>query len=50
MHYSFVPDVIAACCTLHNIVETFGDPFNECWITAIEQSEIIFEQPINREC
>ena len=30
-----VPNVIAACCTLHNICEIHGDTFNEVWLEEI---------------
>ncbi|CAG9766703.1 unnamed protein product [Ceutorhynchus assimilis] len=50
MHFSFVPEVIATCCTLHNIVETFEDKFMENWTTAVEELELTFEQPGIRQC
>ena len=30
-----VPNVIAACCTLHSVFEIHGDLFNEEWLAEI---------------
>lgn len=35
---SFLPTLIAACCTLHNICENRGDAFQACWMEE-EQEE-----------
>ena len=34
-----VPNVIAACCTLHNICEVHGDVFDEEWLEDCESDE-----------
>ena len=31
-----VPELIAACCTLHNICEIHGDSFDEHWLEGVE--------------
>lgn len=40
---SFLPTLIAACCTLHNICESRGDPFHEHWLEEAAEEEL--EQP-----
>ncbi|XP_075703518.1 uncharacterized protein LOC142683551 [Rhinoderma darwinii] len=40
---SFLPTLIAACCTLHNICESRGDPFEEHWLEEAAEEEL--EQP-----
>ena len=35
MSITNVPNVIAACCTLHNVCEVHGDLFNEEWLAEI---------------
>ncbi|XP_040275426.1 protein ANTAGONIST OF LIKE HETEROCHROMATIN PROTEIN 1-like [Bufo bufo] len=40
---SFLPTLIAACCTLHNICESRGDPFQEHWSEEAFEEEL--EQP-----
>ena len=32
MYVENVPNVVAACCVLHNICEIHGDTFNEEWL------------------
>ncbi|XP_026578849.1 protein ANTAGONIST OF LIKE HETEROCHROMATIN PROTEIN 1-like [Pseudonaja textilis] len=41
---SFLPTLIAACCTLHNICEARGDAFQACWMEE-EEDEPREEQP-----
>lgn len=33
-----VPNVVAACCVLHNICEIHGDEFNNQWLQEIEEA------------
>ncbi|KAM4677598.1 uncharacterized protein O3C94_009686 [Discoglossus pictus] len=40
---SFLPTLIAACCTLHNVCESCGDPFEEHWQEEATEEEL--EQP-----
>lgn len=41
MDHRNVPHVVAACCTLHNIIEERGDPFNARWLGG----NAFFDQP-----
>nr|CAI5844005.1 unnamed protein product [Callosobruchus analis] len=43
--HKFVPKLVAACCTLHNIIETHKGGFNMNWMQDVENAEIIFPQP-----
>ena len=36
MNVGDVPNVIAACSTLHNICEIHGDSFDESWLEGVE--------------
>ena len=50
VHYKFVPHVVAACCTLHNIVEERGELFNQNWLRQTNffqqpEEEILVEVP-----
>ena len=40
-----VPNVIAACCTLHNICEIHGDEFNDEWMQECESNAEAGTQP-----
>ena len=31
-----VPEVVAACCVLHNICECYGEEFSEEWLDGVE--------------
>ncbi|XP_025032360.1 putative nuclease HARBI1 [Python bivittatus] len=42
---SFLPTLIAACCTLHNVCEARGDVFQSCWMEAEGGAEPREEQP-----
>lgn len=50
LDYRFVPDVVAACCTLHNILETRKDPFLSTWEQYVRENENTFPQPENLPC
>nr|CAI5852577.1 unnamed protein product [Callosobruchus analis] len=43
--HKFVPKLVAACCTLHNIIETHKVGFNINWIQDVENADIISPQP-----
>ena len=45
-----VPTLVMACCILHNIVESFGNPFQEHWLLDEElaQNQIPAGPPVNR--
>lgn len=36
-----VPQVIAACCVLHNVCEIHGDAFNEQWMEGVRRQESV---------
>lgn len=46
VHYSFVPEVVAACCTLHNIVESYKEIVPTNWIQAVQDAEFVLLQPV----
>lgn len=51
-NYKFVPQVIVACCVLHNFCEDNKDRFLNEWLQQIIQLDRVFVQPrqqINRE-
>ncbi|CAL1678201.1 unnamed protein product [Lasius platythorax] len=48
--YSFAPEVIAACCTLHNFVENKKDQFIMQWLEEVEQLEVLIPQPTANTC
>ena len=31
------PEIVAACCVLHNVCEIHGDAFNEEWMEGVER-------------
>ena len=35
-----VPELVAACCVLHNVCEVHGDRFNNEWISNIEEMHL----------
>ena len=37
---SDLPDLIAACCVLHNLCEIHGERFNEEWLQDVDTSSI----------
>ena len=39
MHICNVPNVVLACCILHNICEIHGDEFNEEWLDDLDLSQ-----------
>ena len=34
-----VSEVVAACCTLHNICEVHGDAFDDKWLNGVDSQE-----------
>lgn len=47
VNYKFVPNVVASCCTLHNIIESRRDTFPPNWMDDLKNAELIFPQPLN---
>lgn len=45
LHSSFLPHIVAACCVLHNIVETRKEKFMQQWIDAVGAAADRFPQP-----
>lgn len=42
--YTFMPQIVGACCALHNLIEAFGESFPRHWTpTAAELNE--YQQP-----
>ncbi|XP_071653711.1 uncharacterized protein [Temnothorax longispinosus] len=53
--YTFCPQIILACCTLHNFVESHKERFFPEWLDEVSNSDQLFPQPIavqnrNRDC
>lgn len=44
-----MPHIVAACCTLHNIVETKGDKLEKNWLQQQNGDDLLFPQPENVE-
>ena len=40
-----VPNVVASCCVLHTLCETWGESFDDAWLQEVEQSANEFNQP-----
>lgn len=45
VHYTFAPQVVAACCVLYNIVESHKQEFRHAWMREIDESDVLFPQP-----
>lgn len=45
LSYKFAPQVIVACCALHNVVEKNKDTFLVEWLDEVFEGEKIYEQP-----
>ncbi|XP_011170287.1 protein ANTAGONIST OF LIKE HETEROCHROMATIN PROTEIN 1 isoform X2 [Solenopsis invicta] len=44
-HFTFAPQVVAACCVLHNIVEFHKQAFKYAWMRDIGEFNVLFPQP-----
>ena len=40
LKYQDLPELIAACCILHNLCEIHGERFNEDWLQDLDTSNI----------
>ena len=40
-----VPNMVASCCVLHNLCETWGESFDEAWLQEVDKSADVFHQP-----
>jgi len=49
INYKFMPQVISACCVLHNIVEQFKDNYHASWTMEVNEGNICYAQPSQRE-
>ena len=45
MHIDNVPNVIAACCVLHNVCEIHGDTFNNDWLVDVSLDQPDYSAP-----
>ena len=45
----FVPEIVACCCVLHNIIESRKDEFNVQWLSFLENHEKLLSQPVTEE-
>lgn len=45
-NYRFAPEIIAACCVLHNFLENNKDHFIVQWLQEVERLERVIPQPI----
>lgn len=49
INYKFMPQVISACCVLHNIVEQAKDHYHASWTNEVNEGNARFAQPNQRE-
>jgi len=49
INYKFMPQVISACCVLHNIVENVKESYLSTWMKEVNDQNILYEQPRQRE-
>lgn len=49
LSYKVAPQVIAACCIIHNICERGGDPFLEEWLSECAERTSRYPQPEMKE-
>lgn len=45
VHYSYVSNIISACCILHNILETNNERYINAWENIVQEVELQFQQP-----
>jgi len=46
VHYSYVPNIISACCILHNILQARNERYINIWDNAVQEVETSqFQQP-----
>ena len=44
-----IPDVVGACCVLHNICQARSDSFDERWLETSQESLPVFSAPIHAQ-
>ena len=44
---SDVPELVAACCVLHNICEVHGESFDEEWLEGVDSSATVTRPPVS---
>lgn len=45
VNVAFAPTIIAACCVLHNVVESNNENFSEDWMEFVRSSAAVYPQP-----
>lgn len=45
VHYSYVPNIVSACCVLHNILETHNERYINVWENVVQDVELQLPQP-----
>lgn len=45
VHYSYVPNIVSACCVLHNILEAHKEIYINAWENVVQEVELQFQQP-----
>lgn len=45
VHYSYVLNIISACCILHNILETHNERYISAWENVVHEVKLQFQQP-----
>ncbi|GLV33321.1 uncharacterized protein CBL_11760, partial [Carabus blaptoides fortunei] len=46
VHYTFVPNIVSACCILHNFLENEKEIFVPQWLKDVEEGEMQYVQPV----
>lgn len=46
LDHKFVPEIVAAVCTLHNFVEHEKEKFDNNWLHDVQASDLVYNQPV----
>ncbi|RLU16949.1 hypothetical protein DMN91_011018 [Ooceraea biroi] len=45
LHYTYMPNVISACCVLHNILEAHKERYINAWDNIVQEAQSQLQQP-----